>query len=421
MDVIVIGAGLAGLAAADRLVSAGHRVTVLEARNRIGGRVATMLDGDAAMDLGAEWIGNAGEVHDLVCAGGATLYDSEGVFLRRESGRFLSAWDGEGDSPSVLARAAALPGDDRSLRQALTELGVSDASARPFVGYVEGFHAADPNDVSVKWLARTEETQSASESGLRCTVGAGRAVSLLADRIGTRAEIMLASVVHRVHWQREQVDVDVVRASGDAKLHANAAIITMPLPVLAHLAITPELPDKYTAAAQLRMGHAMKVVMRFRTAFWHNIAGLEQMLFLFAGEERFPTFWCGDARAPVLNVWLGGPRAERFAASTDDEIADAAMASAANAFGIARSELARELVAHGVHNWSADPFSRGAYTYVAAGGFEAHATLAAPVADTLFFAGEATIGDGYNATMEGAMRSGLRAADQCIAASQRSL
>jgi len=115
-------------------------------------------------------------------------------------------------------------------------------------------------------------------------------------------------------------------------------------------------------------------------------------------------------RAPLLNAWLGGPDAARLSEESDSEIIRTALASLASVFG-GRSHVNKlQLEAAHVHNWQRDPFSRGAYSYVSVGNNEARRTLAAPLQETLFFAGEATDTEGEAATVTGALQSGARAA-----------
>jgi monoamine oxidase len=136
------------------------------------------------------------------------------------------------------------------------------------------------------------------------------------------------------------------------------------------------------------------------------------MLVLQAPGEAFPVTWTAPAGAPLLTAWAGGPAAEQLAGRTGAELARLAGDSIAAALGLAPARVHRRLQAHWWHDWQADRFALGAYTYVGVGGKRAHEVLARPVADTLFFAGEATCGGGLNATMEGALRSGRRAARQ---------
>jgi monoamine oxidase len=164
------------------------------------------------------------------------------------------------------------------------------------------------------------------------------------------------------------------------------------------------------------MGRVVKVVLGFRAASWRQSDAMNGALFLHAADQAIPTWWTpADDRIPFLTGWAGGPFADRVATADADELTDLATASLATALDMPRRQVLGHLESRHFHDWTGDPFSRGAYTYVGVGGSDAHRTLASPVADTLYFAGEATCGNGYNATMEGAVRSGRRAAAELLA------
>jgi len=416
----VIGGGLAGLSAAARLAEAGLRVTLLEARDRLGGRVWTEMDPSGMpVDLGAEWIGDSGEVHDLLSAAATRLVEADGRMLERAAG---GAWReiAERSGHRGLIRRALADGD-RSLREALDACchGPADAERRTrLLRYVQGFHAADPDRVSIRWLDRVETTQPAEASDLRAPEGAGSVVDVLRRGIEQHCELRLGTVARSVEWQPKRV---LVRTLEGEPLQADAAVVTVPLPLLdphnderAAVRFAPSLEDKARAAALLHMGHVVKIVLGFRTPFWREIEPLQDALFVQSFDQPIPTWWTpADPTIPFLTGWAGGPFADRAAAAGD--LADIAIASLAGALGMPRADVASRVVSRHFHDWTADPFTRGAYTYVGVGGLEAHRTLAAPVADTLFFAGEATCGEGYNATMEGAVRSGRRAARELLA------
>jgi monoamine oxidase len=418
-DVIVIGAGLAGLAAADRLVWAGHHVTVLEARDRLGGRVWTALSGPRPVDLGAEWVGDEGAVYDILVQGRAQLRAALGERFRRGP----DGWENLRDLPEVtaalIARAAriARAGDDPSLREALDACCAdpADAGARQeLLAYVEGFHAADPARLSLRWLVEVERTQPAEASELRAVEGAGRIVSAFAGSIEGRCNLRLNRVVSEIRWKAGEVEVATVGTDGSHEVHrAQAAVVTVPLPMLSAIRFQPALDEKLAAGDLLAMGRAVKVVLRFRTAFWREIAPLDRMLFLFGGAPPFPVWWThADPEVPQITGWAGGPSAAAVDGVSSGRLAELAVASLADSLGLPHTEVMRQLEGLHHHDWNGDPFSMGAYTWVTAGGLDAHRTLAAPLARTLYFAGEATCGAGYNATMEGAIRSGRRAAGE---------
>src|SRR5688572_29569626 len=420
-EVIVIGAGLAGLAAVDRLVWAGHHVTLLEARDRLGGRVWTDRGGPVPVDLGAEWVGGEGAVHDILLQSRAGLRDADGRRLRRTG----DGWESLSDLPDITmalvgrAKEPGAGGADRTLLEALDACcgGPDDADARTLLlGYVEGFHAADPARLSMRWLADVERTQPAQASELRAVEGAGRMVSALAGSIEGRCDLRLGRVVREVSWRKGAVEVTSTGVDGSSEVHeAEAAIVTVPLPLLRAIAFTPAIEAKLDAARFLAMGKVVKVVLRFRRAFWREMPPLDRLLFLHGAAPPFPVWWApADPEVPHLTAWVGGPKAAALAGIGGEELAGRAVASLAETLRVGLAEVAAELEGFHHHDWNGDPFSRGAYTWVAAGGIGAHRTLAKPLGDTLFFAGEATCGAGRNATMEGAVQSGRRAVGEVM-------
>jgi monoamine oxidase len=418
-DCLIVGAGLAGLAAAERLISAGHSVTVLEARDRIGGRVLTAgQDGRVPLDLGPEWIGEDGCVHDLLAAAGVPLARADGHRIQRLSGRWQSLDDRSDSIGQLLERAAKGAKNDLALDDALASpVAVrypsgAQAALTELYAYVEGFNAADPSRVSLHWLIEVEDNQPADLSDLRSTEGTHRAVDILAEKCGEKWDLRLETVAQEIRWRRGEVHV--ITSAGES-LRADRVIITVPLPCLERLRLDPDLPDKRGAARLLEMGSVTKLLLRFREPFWRDIADLRDMLFLHAFDQPFPTFWLPiDPESPWLTAWAGGPQSDRLGTGDTDALVTLAMRSLAAALDMRESELSALLVEHQHHDWNGDPYSRGGYSYVCVGGTQAYRTLAAPVEHTLYFAGEATCGKGYNATMEGAVESGRRAAEELI-------
>lgn len=416
-DTIVLGAGLAGLAAAARLAEAGRSVVVLEARQRIGGRVLTEAD---AIELGPEWFEPEGAVDELLRGANATVTEAEGERFRRVDGTWESMPEPSDEVRPVVDRLRELATPDRSLSQALGECcGPREQEA--IVPYVEGFHAADPDRVSVRWLTEAERNASADASRLRTPDGLQSAVDALAATVPGSVPIRLGMAAREIRWRPGHVEVD---ADGTT-FTAPSLIVTVPLGVLkapeghpAHIRFSPDLPDKREATSRLGVGHVKKLVLRFREPFWRRIGPLARALFLQDLRQAFPTWWRAvDPESPVLVGWAGGPQALRMRDQRGPETVDAAIASLAGALSASRSTVEHQLVDVWFHDWSHDPRALGAYSYVLVGGADAHRRLAEPVARTLFFAGEATCGGGTNATMDGPLASGRRAAEEVLGGS----
>jgi monoamine oxidase len=204
---------------------------------------------------------------------------------------------------------------------------------------------------------------------------------------------------------------------------ARCAIVTLPLGILqlpSHspdaVTFTPPLEAKREALQGLGFGPVIKLVLRFRTAFWEALdqGRYRDGGFFHAPSCEFPTFWTAlPLRAPVMNAWAGGPRAARLSANEDFAGMVRHALESLDAVFNGRCDLRAQLEAAYVHDWQRDAFSHGAYSYVAVGGANAREDLARPLEDTLFFAGEATDAE-EAATVTGALLSGERAAAEIL-------
>jgi monoamine oxidase len=173
-------------------------------------------------------------------------------------------------------------------------------------------------------------------------------------------------------------------------------------------------------AAALRMGPAIRLTLVMREAWWEEQA--PGMGFLFGGaleggegDLLFPTFWVNhSATDHLLTAWAGGPAALKLGGLGRDELVQVAVHSLARIFGLAAGTVAAQVTRAHFHEWQSDPFSRGAYSYVAAGGLALAERFGEHVEGTVWFAGEATANEGYWGTVHGAYRSGIRAARQIL-------
>jgi len=175
---------------------------------------------------------------------------------------------------------------------------------------------------------------------------------------------------------------------------------------------TPALTEKQRALRYLAAGPVLKVVLRFRSAFWEELdkGRYREAAFFHAPQAQFSTFWTSlPVRTPMLVAWAGGPQTRRIAARDAREVTACAVESAQSVFG-KRIDVESQLEAAYFHDWQDDPYARGAYSYVKVGGTAARKALATPLAETLFFAGEAADVEGEAGTVAGALQSGMRAA-----------
>lgn len=442
--VIVIGAGVAGLAAARELVRGGEEVRVIEARDRIGGRILTERSRGLRLpiELGAEFLhGRAREVADIARDAGLLVCDVRGDRWRVDGPRLTGADDFWDDVETVLGKLRDDREPDRSFQDFLDSNpgGPKLARARTLAReYVAGFHAADPSVISERALADGGAPESAEdERNARLVDGYDRVPQWLARELD--AVIETGIVARTVRWRRGSVVVDaVVRQGGEPRRYeGRAAVVSVPLGMLGpgpgagaadgSIVFDPEPRAQLTAARRLTMGDARRVILAFDEPIWERIAksrlpkeaSLSTMSFLHGDDPSFPVWWTlMPLRAPMIIGWAGGLRATAMTGLSTDEITDRAIAALARPLGMSRSRVARAVTASWTYDWGNDPFARGAYSYPAVGGSDAAKTLARPVDGTLFFAGEATDGSRHNGTVDGAIASGLRAARQALRARQ---
>jgi len=452
-DVVVIGAGVAGLAAADVLCGRGLDVVVLEARDRIGGRVYTIRpDGlPIPVELGAEF------VHGRV-APTLTVADEAGVVLAETDGSHWRASDasgtaGAGDAAEaiwerfarVLARLDRTREPDRTLRQFLVDEAIDPDDAAAVLGYVQGYDTADPDRVGERWLALAEHASDEDESDhqFRVVGGYDRIPGWLARRLPADG-LRLSSPVTRVEWSRGRVTATVARGPA---VSARAAVIALPHGVLAHGVLAhgvlaqgelahgelargvlargglegptfvPSLGAAKAAALEgIATGTAVRIVFQFRERFWESL-GEDGIGFLHTPGGALPIWWTSyPLRTPLLVGWAGGPPATALAAEGESVVVERALDGLARGVGMSRSRLDALVVGHWYHDWDADPYARGAYSYGVVGGIDAPRVLAEPLDGTLFFAGEATDGDGRSGTVHAAIASGRRAAGEVLGA-----
>jgi monoamine oxidase len=414
VDVVVIGAGLAGLGAATVLRQAGRQAVVLEAADRIGGRAWTTYPtalGGVWFDMGAVWLHSA-EINPLVPiaqAAGETLLRSDE--LRRERtfvGTREATAEEYADFAAAWARYEVKAGE--VLRQVEDAPLATVARAMP----------DDPWAVTVEtWEGPIICCASADELSLRDwhsnvlsgsnLVPQGGIGAFVARQLGTGLDIRLRTPATRVAWSGP--DVHVETAAGT--ITARSAIVTVSTGVLSAGAIRfdPSLPSTTEAAIHaMPMGLAVKVALRATSPDRLDLP-LHCSLDRQVKRSGDPTmaFQCWPYKRDYVQGWIGGPAAWELARSGEAAAVDFALGQLRSVLG-ARVDRVFAGGSHLVTHWDADPLVRGAYSFVRPGDAGARAALGRPLAGgRLVFAGEACH-SGMTGTVAGAWLSGQYAA-----------
>ncbi|HKW47995.1 MAG TPA: NAD(P)/FAD-dependent oxidoreductase [Gemmatimonadaceae bacterium] len=443
VDVIIVGAGAAGLAAARVLRESGVEFAVLEARERIGGRIFTRHDSSLAVpiELGAEFVhGVAPELREIARDAALAILDNGGQRWQSNGHRWRRFDEFWPLLNEIMSRLDAHRDPDRSFEQFLNTRpgGTRLARARALaLQFVKGFHAADPARASERALAEGGSPgDDVRERRIGRFAGGYESVAAWLSR-DLGSQITLGSVVTAIHWERGAVRVDARQSAGDAisDLRARAAIVSVPIGVLqaprgetGAIAFHPSLDKARTKADALRgmeMGAVTRLTLQLREAFWTSerfmrrtkSQDLDRLAFLQSADPDFPVWWTAyPVSAPMLIAWTGSTRARELASLDEDEVIDRAIGALGRQFRLAPREARRMVTAAWTHNWVNDPYSRGAYSYMVVGGSDSPAKLARPVHGTLFFAGEASDAEARTGTVHGAIASGRRAAKQALRA-----
>ncbi|MCW3084840.1 MAG: FAD-dependent oxidoreductase [Bacteroidetes bacterium] len=414
-DIIIIGAGAAGLYAAMELSAKGKKVTVLEAREKTGGRIRSITGNfSKAMDAGPEFIhGDLPITKSLLKKAGSKFYKHKGEFYRSRNGKIVETDEMTEGWDRLMKELKGLK-KDMTLVQFLDEHFGDEKDKelrREVIGLAEGFDAADANRISAfavrnEWGGDTIDDSYQIEGGYTPLVD-----YLTAECRKNGCTFHFKTEVKKIKWQKGRVEI--ICMSGQV-FEAPKVMITVSLGVLisenetCSIAFSPAIPAKITAAKQMGFGPIVKINFEFSTVFWNDanfknsVIQIPDLGFLNS-ENEIPVWWTRAPDQPFLVGWAGGSNAEKLKQLSDDVLLKKAIASIAAAMNTTETIINEQLTAHAISNWGNDPFTKGAYSYDTPETGEAKKILSEPLEDTIFFAGEA-LGD-HTGTVEAAMEN----------------
>lgn len=403
VDVAVIGAGAAGIAAARRLTATDLSVVVLEARGRIGGRAQTIVRDGHALDMGCGWLHSADE-NPL-----AKLAESAGFTIDRTPPPWESQAFNHEMSPAEQAEFGAA--------FAAFEARVAEAAARgeegpasilfdpasrwnPRIDAISGaLNGARFAEVSIRDYDAYRDT----EVNWRVVEGYGR----LIERLGGGAPVVLDCPVGRIDRTGPVLRLDTARG----RVEARVVILTLPTDLIAAEAVRfdPPLPDLMEAAAHLPLGLASKLHM--------TVAGADDFpkdsqLWGRADTPDTAGYHLRPFGRPMIEAWFGGDIARQLEADGEPAFFAFASDELANLLG---SSMRKRIAPVAASMWGADPWSRGAYSHALPGCAGDRAGLKASIENRIFIAGEAT-SEPFYGTAHGAWLEGERAAREALAA-----
>jgi monoamine oxidase len=393
---------------------------VLEARDRCGGRIHPLPD----REFGYPAEGGAEFVHGSAPVTRALMREAQ-LSLSPLTGKRWRVRDG-----SLSPDESPMP-DAARLHQALAELKadlpIAEFLERQFGDaryadlrraverMVEGYDAADPSRASTFALREEWMGRELGQPG-RIVGGYGALVGFLMSACRQNG----VAIHHGVAVKAVETDDGRIAAlcRNGTTFDSDAAILTVPLPVLADIALPQAAREKAAAGADIGYGNVVKILLRFATSWWidggrRELADLSFLL----SNAPVPTWWTQyPARHPVLTGWFAGPKTDAVSHLSANELVQMGLASLSEIFNISLDSLRSHLVASQAINWDNDPFARGAYSYATPGTRDAQSVLRQPDGSGVFFSGEALYDGPDMGTVEAALASGKRTAEMILSA-----
>lgn len=416
-NIIIVGGGAAGLMAALELLRKGQVVTVLEASDRLGGRVHTIRNRgfEQPVEKGSEFIhGILPLTMQLIKEAGIEYKAVRGKMVRVENGKWIEQDEFAVGWQELMEKMNEIE-EDMTMTAFLQQYFSGDkyeALRKTAIRFAEGFDLADPAKASV--LALRAEWMEESDEQYRVPGGFDQVIDWLEKQCRKAGGVIhVSSPVEKIKWGQ---DGAAVVTSDGREFIGRKAIVTVSLGLLQtdppSISFEPAIPHYIEAAKKIGLGSVVKILLQFKESFWEE---KKSHLGFILSEEKIPAWWTqlpGDHC--LLTGWVGGPRAKEFEKAGDEIILQLALQSLSAIFEKPVAELERLLTASVVANWHKDPLTKGGYSYDTLESNLARQLLSTPINDTLFFAGEALYEGASPGTVEAALVSGKMVAGKII-------
>ncbi len=416
--IVVIGSGASGLMAAWNLAQQNHKVTLVEARDRIGGRIHTLTNKfSMSTEAGAEFIhGDQPLTMSLIQDSKSELSLLQGQRYQLMKGKILSS-EFTDDQWNLLEDALQGLNTDMDMASFLNLYFKQDQykDLRQRVKrFVEGYDAADLHRVSAMAL-KAEWSESDDEHQYHIIGGYARLIHYLHEKVNAAGvAIHLSSPVQAVQWSAGKVKV--VTETGPT-FEADKVVVTVPLGVLqkGSITFTPPLAEYQEAVNNIGFGGVIKFLFEFKDSFWEDriTRPLKDVAFIFS-DAGVPTWWSQlPNKIPLLTGWLGGPSTYKTN-HNQQALYEKATASLQYVFNCSAKVIKDEIKEWHIADWVEDPYACGAYAYATVETRKARTLLAQPVKDTIYFAGEAIYEGSAMGSVEAALVSGQGIAKKII-------
>lgn len=420
-DVIVIGAGACGLMAALEMALTGKKIAVIEARDRIGGRIHTIYDQefDQPVELGAEFIhGELKETFLISKKAGIGHDKTAGEIWQNEDGNLEEQNDFIEDYNDL----------NKKFKELKTDISIKEFLERHLQGdkyeelrftlknYIEGYYAAETSKAST--YALRDELNNSSDKQFRPEGGYLKLVEYLFNKC-KEANVYFAfnEPVARLEYSKDQVSV----TTNKTRYFSTKVLVTVPIGVLqsGSIQFVPDIPEKIKASKLLGFGAVAKTIFQFKNAFWKDKdktqgKDVKKLGFMFA-RTIIPTWWTQYPKdSAMITGWSGGPHANDLKGLSKEEVKEKGLQSLSSIFNISLEELRSNLIGWYVYDWLEDLYCIGGYSYDVINGAALRETVRKPIYDTVFFSGEGLYEGIEIGTVEAALSTGKDSAMKIV-------